>query len=239
MSYQIGTFLEGLPVGWTFDRLKDVCAVNPASLPAGTDPDYEFPYLEISNVDYFGIIDPGAIERMRFEGAPSRARRLVFTNCIIISSVRPNLQAMAFFANDPAGLICSTGFNVVCPHEYKVWPKFAYYVLISDYARQYFEATATGVGYPAVADKDFGTFVLPLPSLNEQKRIAIYLDYSCSVVDSVSSTCKHSDEMARSNGVLNRQMEALFAYRRSLIHQCVTGQRRITEEDLNKVKAHG
>ena len=111
------------PNDWRADRLKDVCSINAASLPAGTDPDFEFSYLEISNVDYFGIVDPDAIERLRFEDAPSRARRIVFADCTIVSSVRPNLQAVAFFPSPPNGLICSTGFNVVRPNAHILWPK--------------------------------------------------------------------------------------------------------------------
>lgn len=61
------------PTGWTDDRLKDLAAINAAALSAGTDPDYEFDSLEISNVDYHGIVDSNAIERLRFEDAPSRA----------------------------------------------------------------------------------------------------------------------------------------------------------------------
>ena len=40
--------MTALPPGWTSDRLKDVAAINAASLPADTNPDYEFDYLEIS-----------------------------------------------------------------------------------------------------------------------------------------------------------------------------------------------
>lgn len=226
--------MTDFPRQWKTDRLKDVCTVNGASLAATTDPDFEFPYLEISNVDYFGIIDQGAIERLHFEDAPSRARRIVAKNCTIISSVRPNLQAVAFFPEDTAGLICSTGFNVVQPDERRLVTRYLYYVIISDYARQYFEAVATGVGYPAVADKDFGALVLPLPESAEQERIVTFLDSSCAVVDAVASLHKSDDKIQRSKGVLNRQMETLLAYRKSLIHECVTGQRRVTESDVSR-----
>ena len=63
-------FLNSLPNGWASDRLKDVTAINASSLPADTDLDYEFDYLEISNMDYHGIVDPNAIERLRYEDAP-------------------------------------------------------------------------------------------------------------------------------------------------------------------------
>ena len=39
--------------------------------------------------------------------------------------------------------------------------------------------------------------------------------------------------------VIQSQIQTLTNYRKSLIHECVTGQRRITEADLNRVKAHG
>ena len=119
--------MNRLPSDWKSDRLKEVAAINAASLPANTDPDYEFDYLEISNVDYHGIIDPLAIERLRYEDAPSRARRRVAMNCTVISSVRPNLQAVAFLSDERRDLVCSTGFNVVQPSVIKLSPKFAYY----------------------------------------------------------------------------------------------------------------
>lgn len=230
--------MRDLPKNWGSDRLKDLCAVNSATLSTKTDPDFEFPYLEISNVDYFGIVDDSAIERVRFEDAPSRARRIVFRDSTIISSVRPNLQAIAFFEDPIPELICSTGFNVVEPQQHRLAPRFLYYVLISDYARQYFEAVATGVGYPAVADKDFGALVIPLPPLSEQRRIVDFLNSSCAVVDAVASLQKVGDKAQRIKGVLNRQMEILLAYRKALINECITGKRRVTAKEANRTLTH-
>lgn len=194
---------------WTCDRLKDVSLINVASLPADTDQDYEFDYLEISNVNYYGIAAPEAIERLRYEDAPSRARRRVVKNCTLVSSVRPNLQAVAFVDNGRKDFICSTGFNVVLPAEKKLSPKFTYYALISEGARQYFEATAKGVGYPAIDDKDFGSLLMPLPPLPEQQRIAAYLDASCAAIDT-AITAKR------------RQIETLDEVQRDIIQKTVT-----------------
>jgi type I restriction enzyme S subunit len=201
--------MSRFPTDWTCDRLKDVSAINADSMPADTDPDYEFEYLEISNVNYHGIVDPKAIERLRYEDAPSRARRRVARNCTVISSVRPNLQAVAFLNNGRKDFVCSTGFNVVQPAEHKLSPKFAYYALISEGARQYFEATAKGVGYPAVDDKDFASFAVTLPPLPEQQRIAAYLDASCAAIDAAVAAKR-------------RQLETLDALRKSTIKRAVT-----------------
>jgi type I restriction enzyme S subunit len=194
---------------WTSDRLKDVAAINAVSLSPDTDPDYEFEYLEISNVNYYGVVDPEAVEHLRYEDAPSRARRRVRRNSTVISSVRPNLQAVAFFPDGSEHLVCSTGFNVVEPHGAKLQPKFVYYALISEGARQHFDATAKGVGYPAVDDKDFNALSVPLPSMREQERIVAYLDASCAAIDSAV--------VAKRN-----QLETLDALRKDVIQRVVT-----------------
>ena len=201
--------MNNLPSDWCSDRLKDVALINGDSLSANTDPDYEFDYLEISDVNYYGVIDPNAIEHLRYEDAPSRARRRGGRSNTVISSVRPNLQAVAFLQDGHSDLVCSTGFNVVQAREPKLLPKFAYYVLISEGGRQYFEATAKGVGYPAVDDKDFGAFSVPLPPLPEQERIAAYLDTSCAAIDAAVAAKR-------------RQLETLGALRKTTIMQAVT-----------------
>jgi len=201
--------MNGLPANWAIDRLKDLAGINAVTLSPDTDPGYEFDYLEISNVDYHGIVDPDAIQRLRFDDAPSRARRRVTKDSTLISSVRPNLQAVAFVPDGRQDLVCSTGFNVVQANDTKLSPKFAYYFLISEGARQYLEAVAKGVGYPAVDDKDFGTLQVPIPPLPEQQRITAYLDASCAANDAAVAA-KH------------RQLETLDLLSDSLIYNAVT-----------------
>lgn len=46
------------------------------------------------------------------------------------------------------------------------------------------------------------------------------------------------DDTKLLNGILNQQMKTLRAYRNSLIHECVTGRRRITEADVARIKAN-
>jgi hypothetical protein len=86
---------------------------------------------------------------------------------------------------------------------------------------------------------DYLNTKIGLPQLSEQVRIAAFLDANCSRLGDVASTATMSDNGMSQVGVLNKQMNVLFAYQRSLIHECVSGQRRITEADLNRVKAHG
>jgi len=71
-----------------------------------------------------------------------------------------------------------------------------------------------------------GTNFAAFPPRQEQETIAEYLDAKQQEANAIKET-------------LNQQIAALIAYRKSLIHEYVTGQRRISEADLSKVKAHG
>jgi type I restriction enzyme S subunit len=67
---------------------------------------------------------------------------------------------------------------------------------------------------------------IPLPPLDEQKAIVKYLE---------------SEELKYQAVVVNleSQITTLIAYRKSLIHECVTGKRRITEKDLRNFSVRG
>lgn len=203
-------WISDIPNGWKIDRLKDIANINEKSLETKTPDDYLLKYIEISNVNSRGIISEQAIEEIEFSTAPSRARRKVFLGDTIISSVRPNLQAIAYIESNELNLICSTGFYVVSSKfNYLLDNKFIYYFLLSESSKQYFESIAKGVGYPAVDDKDFKSLYLTLPPLTEQKTIADYLDQACQSIDKTII-------------LKQQQLDKLEAYRKSVIHEAVT-----------------
>lgn len=72
----------------------------------------------------------------------------------------------------------------------------------------------------------YSCMFIPLPPVREQETIRAYLDERTGEVNRIVTT-------------IESQIATLTAYRKSLIHECVTGQRRITEADLSQVKAHG
>jgi len=197
------------PESWNCTRLKNVALVNENSLAASTHSDSILNYLEISNVNNRGIISEDAIRELFFLDAPSRARRIVRNGDTVISSVRPNLQALAYIKHTSGNLIASTGFYVVTPMQKRLDGKYTYYLLISDASRQHLEAVAKGVGYPAVDDKDFVTLKFAIPSLLEQQRIASYLDKTCAAIDKTLEAKQ-------------KQLEILDALRKSIIHKAVS-----------------
>ena len=83
--------------------VKHLGRLNADVLPEDTDPDYEFDYIDIGSV----TLEEGVHqkERMRFETAPSRARKPVRTGDVIVSTVRTYLKAVARIDEDHSGAV--------------------------------------------------------------------------------------------------------------------------------------
>jgi restriction endonuclease S subunit len=135
-----------VPAHWIVKRIKEISEINKSSLAEKTLPNYEFEYVDIGGVTY-GV--KGYVkERMTFNIAPSRARRIVKKGDTIISTVRTYLKAIASVDEDVSDLIVSTGFAVISPQK-QVVHKYCSYLLTSDFIIDEICALSTGVSYPA------------------------------------------------------------------------------------------
>lgn len=165
----------GVLPAWLSVQLSDVAAINSETLGLGTPGDYAFRYIDISSVKG-GRIDWAGVQRLRFRGAPSRARRIVRPNDVLLCTVRPSLQAHAFAdwrAID--GFICSTGFAVVRAQD-DLNPRFLFHLLFSSEIAEQLRRLEIGSGYPAVNERDIRTLTISLPPFPEQRRITEVLD---------------------------------------------------------------
>src|SRR4051812_40057640 len=82
--------------------------------PLRANPDEAFDYIDLSAVDQAAKAIIGAREVTCGE-APSRARQLVATGDVLVSTVRPNLNGIAKVNAEFDGATASTGFCVLRP----------------------------------------------------------------------------------------------------------------------------
>jgi len=169
-----------VPSDWTLKKLKYVSQINSRSLPETTDEDYEFNYIDISNVDIEKGADLG--EKIRFGIAPSRARRVVKRGSSIISTVRTYLKTIAYMDEDVKDVIVSTGFAVVDSNK-EIFSKFLYYVLRCEKFVERVCSLSVGVSYPAINPSELSNIVVWFPNKDEQKQIAHCLDYEIRRID--------------------------------------------------------
>ena len=77
------------------------------------EPDVEYKYIELANISKTGEIT-GCITELG-KNLPTRARRIVNTSDVIISSIEGSLDSIALITDEYNNALCSTGFYVVSP----------------------------------------------------------------------------------------------------------------------------
>ena len=154
-----------IPDSWEWVRLGSVLHPMTSKHPIGES----FDYIDIDAIDNkLNVVR--AAKRLPAKGATSRASREVKTNDILFSMVRPYLRNVALIEDRYAHCIASTGFYV-CRPTIALEPQFLYQLLLSDYVIMGLNAHMKGLNSPGVTTGDITSFLIPLPPLNEQKRI--------------------------------------------------------------------
>lgn len=107
--------------------------------------------------------------------------------------------------------------NVVLRPSDNYSKTFLMYSMSSDRYSEFTQLLARGTTMQRISRTQLGNVFLPIPPLSEQQAIADYLDTRCAEIDSLIA-----------------EKEALIAdleaYKKSLIYECVTGKRRVTED---------
>ena len=132
-----------------------------------------FFYVDISSIDNDSkeIVNE---KRIHGEQAPSRARQSIAGNDVLVSMTRPNLNAVALVPDLLNGAIASTGFDVL--HAIEIEPKWLYLHVRSREFVNDMSDLVQGALYPAIKSRDVRNYKMPIPPLNEQKRIVAKIE---------------------------------------------------------------
>ncbi len=157
--------------GWSKTHIKDVAVVNALTV------DKKYPYKDIQYID-IASVDLGRIkatQRLLLREAPSRAKRIVRDQDILISTVRPNLRHYCYVKSAKNNTVASTGFAVVSVT--KADPYFLYCLLTTDSYTEYLTRIAEGhtSAYPSFNPEVIENSSFLLPPLPEQEAIAAVL----------------------------------------------------------------
>jgi type I restriction enzyme S subunit len=152
------------------DLIHPVRSWNPSTSVAA-----DFVYVDISSVDakQKRIAEP---KNIPCSSAPSRARQLLESTDVLVSTVRPNLNCVAYVPGELEGAIASTGFCVLRPNKHALDSRYLFHWVQSEAFIGDMVSKATGASYPAVSDSIIHASEIPLPPLEEQRRIAAILD---------------------------------------------------------------
>jgi len=126
--------------------------VNPREFPSRI-----YQYLDISSID----TEISDYELTMFYGheAPTRARRKPSKGDLLVSTVRPNRNAVAIIEEDLDNLVASTGFAVITPTLIK--PHVLFAILKTEPIYYQIIRKATAAMYPAVKQEDALDILIP------------------------------------------------------------------------------
>ncbi len=165
------TFIDNAQDNWEPISLGDLVKTNASTIKSSYGHE-TIQYLDTGSITE-GVIE--GYQEFALADAPSRAKRLVQHNDIIVSTVRPNQKHYGIIKTPIANLVVSTGFCVLTCD--KIDPHFVYTFLTNEEMTEHLHmiADASTSTYPSLKPSDIESLEFqlpPQPLLDEFENIA-------------------------------------------------------------------
>ena len=165
---------------WPMVRLGDVCEDKIQRIKSIRES--RIAYIDISSIDNVQKRVVGAKE-YDVDDAPGRAQQVVIPGDVLVSNVRPNLNAVAIVDVASAiPLIASTGFCVLRVKD-SVLPKYVYYYAQTSDFIDPLVAVSEKASYPSVTDTIVKDSLVSFPPLPVQREIVARLERELAAVE--------------------------------------------------------
>ncbi|MCQ2314760.1 MAG: restriction endonuclease subunit S [Bacteroidales bacterium] len=157
------------------DVLGNLCSLNEKNFKPEDNTEYN--YIELSDIGNSGEIT-GCTTSIGAE-LPSRARRFVQTNDVIVSSIEGSLQSVALVTAEYDKAICSTGFYVV--KSKTINPETLLVLFKSEPMQNLLRQGCSGTILTAIGRNELQNIVMPKIRNEVQTEIAEYVQKSISL----------------------------------------------------------
>lgn len=217
-------WIVSIPAHWQPVRIKRLLTRMDYGISESTEPDRRHPVLKMGN------IQGGEIRFTNIEFVDSVEDDLLLeTDDILYNRTNSADQVgkAAIYRGSKADGVTFASYLVRLRANHRVLPSFLNYAVNSSGFLSY----ARKLAIPSVQQSNlnstrYGRIFVPLPPLNEQRAICAYLEDQLAKLKNIAST-------------IEAQIIVLTDYRKSLIHEYVTGQRRVPVEQAQRALAYG
>ncbi len=222
-------WMQSVPKEWNLVCLKRISEIQ-GGLTLGKEyngPLIERPYLRVANVQD-GHLDLRDVTTIEVPATVAARVELRADDVLMTEGGDLDKLGRGFLWNGEIdGCLHQNHIFALRCFRHKLLPKFLTYLTASRYGRDYFEATGKRTTNLASTNSTkVGEFPIPLPCIKEQERLVEFLD-------------ARLDQLRSTQRTIESQVDTLLAYRKSLIHECVTGQRRISDVHVKDVQSLG
>lgn len=162
-------FVEDAQEDWEEVKVSDFVELNKTTIGKG----YSHQMIEYLDT---GSLTAGKIENLQslnLSDSPSRAKRIVQHNDVLISTVRPDQKHYGIIKNPKDNLVASTGFCVLTAKG--IDPHFIYLLLTNDEMTEYLHTIAEGSTstYPSLKPSDIGAITFRMPSTEKLNSFSV------------------------------------------------------------------
>ena len=213
-------WITDIPAHWEVCRIKRIVCRVDYGISESTKPEGRFPVLKM------GHIQRGEIEFRDLDFVEDVADDLLLeTGDLLYNRTNSPDQVgkAAIFRRSRSDGVTFASYLVRVRTNHRADPYFLNYLINSSG----FLSFARKLAIPSVQQSNLNStrycqMLISRPPIEEQREIRLYLDTKLA-------------ELSRVVTGIESQIDTLVAYRKSLIHECVTGQRRVTVADLRQV----
>ena len=149
-----------------YEKTESACSVKDGNYSPKDDIEYK--YIELSNIGNSGDIKGCTTELGK--DLPSRARRKVNTNDVVISSIEGSLQSCGLITLEYDNALCSTGFYII--NSKKINSETLLVLFKSELMQNILKQNCSGTILTGMNKNEFLNIPIPLIEISIQQQIA-------------------------------------------------------------------
>jgi type I restriction enzyme S subunit len=216
-------WLGRIPKHWFITKLKNQCQIIPSNVDKKShDDETEVRLCNYVDVYYNEFID-NSIEYMVATANEHELKKFQLLEGDVLltkdSEDPHDIAVPALVIRTQPKFLCGYHLSIIRSNNQKFNGSYLFWALKDVFIASQLHREATGITRWAIANRHVKNSTIPLPPDTEQKLIASYLNKKCV-------------ELSKLHEYIEQQILTLEQYRKSLIHECVTGKQRITANDM-------
>lgn len=199
-----------IPNNWILRSIKSFCEVVAGATPDSNNPSYfdgDIPWITPADFKTEDKYVSGGKRNITRDGLESCSTSIVPEGSVIFSKRAP-IGTVAIAKND----LCTNQGCLSCVPYDGVNSDFLYYSL-SVFTAQ-FELFGAGTTFKEISAANFKSFKIPFPPIDDQNKIAEYLNSKCSKINALIASKQ-------------KKIDLLNSYRKSLVYEYVTGKKEV------------
>lgn len=215
-------WIGSLPAHWAAVRIKRVISHLDYGISVSSEPEGRYPVLKMGNIQACEVV----FSKMEFVDEVAEELLLEKDDILYNRTNSPDqVGKAAIFRGSKEDAVTFASYLVRLRVNHRILPEFLNFAVNCGG----FLAFARRLAIPSVQQSNlnstrYGRLHIPLPPVEEQRSICEHLKTKVG-------------EMKRVVATIETQLATLTAYRKSLIHECVTGQRRVTDADVRRASS--